>query len=775
MESFLFEIALVVSLIALPVLAILLARKRRRDFLRKSLSQKLLLVRLPRQEKESPSFKEELNLTQQLWSILSGISETIVCEAAVPYVGEEILFYVSVPESLVSSISRHVEGIFKNAHIEIAPEYNLFQPNGENGGFFLSQVQHYALPLRTYAESESDTFSPILNALSQLKEMGEGAALQVLMRPASSMRKKEILSFLEKIKKGEPFEKVFSAKDLFTSSVKKEEEKSSRDEERIRFLEQKISKPLLEVNIRIVASSQSAQQTNYILDAFQNAFTQFSAPLKNSLKAVRVKNFQKFSFPFIFRQFDDSQTMVLNTEELAGLFHFPSPSTLSPNIKWLKSKELPPPTELPREGTFIGENVFRGARKPILLTEEDRRRHVYIVGQTGTGKSALMVNMALDDIRKGKGVALIDPHGDIHERMLGLIPRERMSDVVVFDPGEIQKPMGLNMLEYDRNRPEEKTFIVNEVQGIFNRLFLAETMGPMFEQYMRNALLLLMESFSEEPATFMEVPRVFTDDDFRKKCLEKISNPVVLDFWTKEVSKVGGEASLSNMSPYITSKFNNFIANDYLRPIIGQSHSSIQFRKIIDEGKILLVNLSKGKIGDINASLLGMIITGKLLMAAFSRASIPENQRRDFYLYIDEFQNFTTDSVSVILSEARKYRLNLTVAHQFIAQLKEDIRDAVFGNVGSIIAFRVGSQDASFLKKQFEPACEESDLINIENLRAYAKILVNGRISAPFSVNTPLYSPSDLQLAQDVKEQSLKTYGRKQEEVEREILGRLRI
>jgi hypothetical protein len=283
-----------------------------------------------------------------------------------------------------------------------------------------------------------------------------------------------------------------------------------------------------------------------------------------------------------------------------------------------------------------------------------------------------------------------------------------------------------------------------------------------------------LEDAVNEPATLMEVPRVFSDADFRNRKLERIKNPVVIDFWEKEAIKVGGEASLANITPYITSKFNTFIANDYMRPIIGQTKSAFDFRQVIDSGKILLVNLSKGRIGDINANLLGMIIVGKLLKAALSRVDIPQEKRRDFYLYIDEFQNFTTDSIAVILSEARKYRLNLIIAHQFIAQLPEKIRDAVFGNVGSIISFRIGAADAEFLVKQFEPVFKEQDLINIDNFNAYVKLLVHGETAKPFNMKTIAAERGDLALAEKLKELSKLKYGRPREEVEIEIFKRLR-
>ena len=467
--------------------------------------------------------------------------------------------------------------------------------------------------------------------------------------------------------------------------------------------------------------------------------------------------------------------MILNTEELASVFHLPAYTTEIPRIKWVKAKEAAAPANLPTKGTFIGENIFRAEGKPIYITEDDRRRHVYIVGQTGTGKSTLLVNMVVDDIRQGKGVSIIDPHGDLVEKILELIPKERTEEVIIFDPSDRWRPLGMNMLEYDLNRPEEKTFIVNEMQSIFNKLFLAETMGPMFEQYMRNALLLLMEDAPNEPATLMEVARVFTDADYRERKLSRIANPIVIDFWEKEAIKAGGEASLANMTPYITSKFNNFTSNDYMRPIIGQPKSAFNFRQVMDEGKILLVNLSKGRIGDINANLLGMVITGKVLMAALSRVDMPQNKRRDFNLYIDEFQNFTTDSIATILSEARKYGLNLTMAHQFIAQLTEKIRDAVFGNVGNIISFRVGAQDAEFLVKQFTPVFSENDLINIDNFNAYVKILVNGQTAKPFNIKTYPSESGNLEQVDHLKEMSRLKHGRDRQEVEEEILKRLRM
>lgn len=783
--SFYFTIFIIAFVIVVgSIIYFFIFKRIHRKRLFRALSLKLLLVRLPQKlksEEQPKDFKEEINLSAQLFSILAGLKSPFILEAAVHQVGEEIHFYVAAAKDSLGFVSRQIEGLWKEAKVEQIDDYNIFNPTGINQGVCLRQKISYALPIRTYSESNIDTFNPILSGLSKINEVGEGAAIQVLVKPASPDIKKTISQLIENLKKGARLDEVIKDGIQFKdvkkaiTGEKKEKEEKIIDEEGIKILESKISRPLLSVNFRVLVSAPSQYQADEILESVSGSFSQFSAPLRQELKIIKPRNSQKLIYQFSFREFDEGQTMILNTEELASLFHLPTSSTEIPKIKWLKAREAAPPANLPTKGTLIGESIFRNERKPVYITEDDRRRHIYIVGQTGTGKSTLMTNMVVDDIRQGKGVAIIDPHGDLIEMILGLIPEKRSDEVIVFDPSDRRRPLGINMLEYDFNRPEEKTFIVNEMQSIFNKLFLPETMGPMFEQYMRNALLLLMEDAPNESATLMEVARVFTDADFRARKLSRITNPIVVDFWEKEAIKAGGEAALANMTPYITSKFNNFTSNDYMRPIIGQFKSAFSFREVMDKGKILLVNLSKGRIGEINANLLGMIITGKILMAALSRVDLPGEKRRDFNLYIDEFQNFTTDSIATILSEARKYALNLTMAHQFIAQLTEKIRDAVFGNVGSIIAFRVGAQDAEFLVKQFEPVFNENDLVNIDNFNAYAKILIGGETSNPFNIKTLAPERGSREIADKIKEISRSCYGRERQEVEEEVLKRLRI
>jgi hypothetical protein len=789
----------VVAIIIVAVFFIIRAFARRRIF--DSLQTSLFLIKIPKAQPSDQShaggeggdFKTELAHFEQLLNGLTAIKKPIVFEVAVPHIGEEIHFYIGVPKLSAEVAMKQIQGLWNGASVElVSDDFNIFNANGATAAAYVAQKEHYALPVRTYAELGVDSFESIVGAFAKINEIGEGASLQLVVRAASGGYKKEIYHYIEQLKKAEPIKKVLGKNiisgvsisdvtDVFNPKTKEEqvEEKSKRvvDDEAVKALQLKVAKPLFEVNIRLVASAGSPFQANDILDGLTAGFSQFGSPMRNDFKIVKPRNPKNIVNDFIYRMFDDGEKMLLSSEEIASIYHLPISSTETPRVKWLKSKEAPPPDNLPTSGILIGDAVFRGTAKPVYITDDDRRRHIYVVGQTGTGKSTLLGNMIIEDIQSGKGVAIIDPHGDLVENALGFVPKERLDDVIYFNPGDLARPLGLNMLDFNFDHPEEKTFIVNEMQSIFNKLFSQETMGPMFEQYMRNALLLLMEDMPNEPATLVEVPRIFTDSAYRARKLARIHNPVVIDFWEKEAVKAGGEASLANMTPYITSKFNNFISNDYMRPIIGQPKSAFNFRDVMDSKKILLVNLSKGKIGDINAGLLGMVITGKILMAALSRVDIADAEKRpDFNLYIDEFQNFTTDSIATILSEARKYRLNLTMAHQFIAQLEDKIKDAVFGNVGSELVFRVGVQDAEFLVKQFEPAFNQNDLINIDNLNAYAKILINGQTSKPFNlkVGTASWSGGNKELAEKLKEYSRTKYGQDRQGIEDDIFKRLR-
>jgi GTPase SAR1 family protein len=546
----------------------------------------------------------------------------------------------------------------------------------------------------------------------------------------------------------------------------------------IKAIEAKASKIAYDVNVNLITSAKDKQQAEAILLQLESVFAQFNSANLNNIQSSRLNSdraLKKMFYAFSFRLFDSGRAMVLSTEELASLYHFPTTEIETPKVKFVRAKQAAPPPVIPTEGIVLGENVFRGVETTVRMKTDDRRRHLYVVGQTGTGKTSLMKNLIAQDIKNGEGVGIIDPHGEFADYALGCVPPERVEDVVYLNPADLERPIGLNMLEYDPKYPEQKTFIVNELISIFDKLYdLKATGGPLFEQYTRNALLLLMDD-PAEGATLMEVPRVMADAAFRQRLLAKCRNIVVKDFWEKEAEKAGGEAALQNLVPYVTSKFNTFIANDFMRPIIGQSRSSLNFREIMDKKKILVVNLSKGRLGDINAYLLGLIIVGKLTMASFARIDTPEELRPDFFLYIDEFQNFITDSIATILSEARKYRLCLTLAHQFIKQLPEKIRDAVFGNVGSLVSFRVSAEDSEQLAKHFVPVFDQNDLINLDNFTAYAKLLINNLTVKPFNLVFKKPAAASEETIAALKELTRLKYGRERALVEQEIAQRYQI
>ncbi len=511
---------------------------------------------------------------------------------------------------------------------------------------------------------------------------------------------------------------------------------SPTEQRQMEALQGKVSKQNFEVNVRVAVASSTQENAEVLFHNVVSAFDQFNDPDLNGF-VPHITKPKRELVSLVYHYFDPKESLVMNTEEITSIFHLPNQFIETPNIRWLGAKQAPAPDNLPAEGVLLGMNVFRGVEREVHLTPEDRRRHLYIIGKTGTGKSTLMESMIVQDIHKGDGVCLVDPHGDLVNNILPFIPKERAEDVILFEPGETTRPMGLNLLEFDDRYPEQKTFVINEMINIFDRLYdLKSTGGPIFEQYARNAMLLIMDD-PDSGSTLMEISRVLADDEFRKYKLDRCKDPTVVHFWTKQAEKAGGEAALANMVPYITSKLTSFVSNYTMRPIIGQQKSSFNLRDVMDQKKILLVNLSKGKIGELNSHLLGMVLVGKILAAALSRTDMKEQDRSDFHLYLDEFQNATTDSIAVILSEARKYHLTLNIAHQFIGQLQENIRDAVFGNVGSMMAFRIGPDDAEFLVKQYTPVFSETDLINIDKYNAYVKLIIDGTPSKPFSMKTP--------------------------------------
>lgn len=807
-----FWIALILSIfLFLGTLYFVLQQRKERGFLGRGMNLALFLVTLPQRgiKKEGEreiTLEEYLRAAEQFYSSLAGIREPnifkriffgnpfFVFEIAVHRVGEEIYFYTALPRYLAGTIEKQILAFWPKAQVQQVQDYNIFNPSGFSAGAKTYLERSPVFPLKSYKEFGADPLQAITSVFTKLAREGEGAAVQLLIRPTRRKIKKFGQKTIDLIEKGARPEALVSGvklADLLKGAQMPHQPPAQKpgqpppptplltptQQEAVKAISEKISQPLFDVNLRLLTSAPTKERADQILIELQAAFSQFNTTILNQMKFKKQsgRGLKKLFYRFSFRIFNETETMTLSSGELAAIFHFPSPQLLTPHIKWLKARQAPPPPNLPTEGIIIGKNIFRGEERIVPILSDDRRRHFYIVGQTGTGKSVLLQEMIRQDILNGEGVCLIDPHGDLAERVLGLVPPERVEDVIYFNPADLERPIGLNMLEYDPKYPEAKTFVVNELLEIFEKLYNLKALGfggPVFEQYMRNSLLLVME----DPAsgnTLIEVPKVLADANFRKYKLSKCKNIVVKNFWELEAEKAGGEAALANMVPYITSKMNIFIANDLVRPIISQSESSFNFREIMDGGKILIINLVKGKLGDINSYLLGMIIVGKILIAAFSRADIPEEQRRDFYLYIDEFHNVTTRTITSVLAEARKYRLSMIFGHQFIGQLDEDTRKAIFGNVGSILAFRTGPEDAKYLVTEFEPIFDENDLVNLDNYNAAFRLLIKGETSKPFNIVTFPPSQGNPEVARLIKEYSRVKYGRDRALVEEELYQRL--
>lgn len=753
------------------------------------------------------SLKEESKLSKFLFG-KERLSFEIVAQKG------QISFFVVCPEYLQDLVEKQIHAQYPAAHIEPCSDYNIFFPESKVACAEFIQTKSPIFPFRSYKKTETDPLNTLTGVLSKFSEK-EGGVIQILIKEAPKIWQKSGLKTAKEIQKGKSLqeiqksaaitflgksasviEEVFSSLlEIFRSPSRQEPSAKTPQEpitlspiqqEQVKTLEEKASLPEFCANIRIVTSSSEQAQANLHLRNIINAFSQFTLHGFNGLSPFipkKEKKKEKMISHFIYRFFNEKRKNILNTEELASLWHLPTIYLETPNIKWLAAKKAPAPLDIPKEGIILGKNSYRGIETVIKIKKDDRRRHVYIIGMTGSGKSVLMSNMAIQDIKNGEGVGIIDPHGSLVEDILPHIPKERIDDVIYFNPADIERPIGLNLLEAETS--SEKDMAIQEMISIFYKLVTDPAMlGPMFEHNMRNAMLTLMADPSE-PGTLVEIPRIFTDKEFQEYKLKKVTNPVVRGFWEKEMAKTT-EFHRSEMLGYLISKVGRFIENEMMRNIIGQPHSGFDLKEIIRNKKILLINLSKGRIGEICSNLLGLLIVSKIQLASFSQAELPESERKDFFLYIDEFQNYTTDTIATILAEARKYRLCLTLAHQYIGQLLQKaeaggketglIRDAVFGNVGTMISFRIGVEDAETMAKQFAPVFNEYDVINIERFNAYVRLLINNQASKAFNMQTfPPFPGGNPEIATKIKELSRNRYGKVKEEIEKEILRRSRL
>lgn len=742
---------------------------------------------------ERDAFKSTQSRMQELFAGLRSVAAGsggnrgfyFAIEIALENSSSNVRFFVAIPKNRVELFEKQFSALFPSAKLTYAQnDYNIFNENGAVSISDASLKEHPAFPIRTIESFDSDPLNTILNTFTQLNLEGEGAALQLLFSPQNDVNLNNFRNIKKKLESGSSVKEATSSESImgefgkffFGAPAKPVEEEKQIDTKAVENVSEKISSALYSVNMRVVVSAATEARAQDIREGIESAFSQFDREGSNYIqfREARGRAAERLIRQFTFRFFDEKKALFLNLREASTLIHIPGPGTHVLRSVGSSGRESgAPPSDLPTSGLLLGRNVYRGRERDVYISPDDRLRHLYVIGQTGTGKSTMLKNMIIQDIQNGEGVCMIDPHGSDIEDVLAAVPKERYDDVIYFDPSDQSRPMGLNMLEFDRTRPEQKTFVVNEMLSIFNKLFdMKAAGGPMFEQYFRNAVLLVLEG--DEPATLLDVSRVLSDQDFRNKKISESFNPVVIQFWNEVASKAGGEAALQNIVPYITSKFDVFLSNDVMRPIIAQQYSSFNFREIMDERKILLVNLSKGRLGDIDAALIGLIVVGKLLLAALSRVDTRGGDFPPFYLYLDEFQNITTDSIAVILSEARKYKLSLTVAHQFIAQLSDPIRNAVFGNVGSLVSFRVGVDDAEYLEKTFSPTFTSRDIVNTENRHALLKLLIHGAPRDPFAIKTmPPFASNDSQI-EYLKGLSREKYGRDRVEVERSVIANYR-
>jgi hypothetical protein len=798
---------------------------------RRLVSMKVLLPRsdskIDQEKRTEKDFKEKVAIMEQLYRALWEIKSLTFWQTMHFWIFRfntisfemflekgELVFYVITAPSLVSIVEKQITAFYSDAEVTIQKTPEVWQKGYKLVAYTMQTKKKFMFPLRFYEHMQDDPINDLANVLSKIAP-DETATIQLIITPTFSdgwskrvknyastkfkgqqdrwVSRIPILSTFLRVISGvatgtgnETFAPGASHGDSFVRMIQPEEELYKR-------MGEKAGMSGFHCTIRILAAAKTWRRAIDITNNIQVAFNVFKDIYGNWL--VNRRLFVDF-FPLVLNApimhwlwkhringYFHNRCLLVE-RELSGLYHFPdSRYNKIPIIQWITYKVLPPPPNIPSDGILIGLNRYRALETQIRFLNVDRTRHEYIIGKSGCGKSSLLSWQVRQDISKGEGICVVDPHGDLIEDVLSHVPKERAKDVVVFDPSDIDRPMGLNLLEAKTD--EEKDRASLDAMEIFIKLFGSEIFGPRIQHYFRNGCLTLMDD-EVEGATLIDVPRLFVDDEFQRYKVSKCKNVVVRSFWEHEIAKTGAREK-EEMIPYFSAKFGPFVTNTTMRNIIGQPKSAFSVREIMDNGKILLVNLSKGKIGDINAQLLGLIFVNKVNMAALSRADTAFAKRRRFYLYVDEFQNFVTDAFATILSEARKYELGLIMAHQYIGQLvgkvggeydqaSTKLRDAVFGNVGTILSFKIGAEDAEYMAKEFAPVLSEQDVIGIPNFHCYCKMSINNTTSRPFSMGT-IYDEKDRneKLASLIKEYSRMKYGRKKVFVNQEIEDRIGI
>jgi flagellar basal body-associated protein FliL len=752
-------------------------------------------------------------------------------------IDQTIKFWIVCDEEMASVVERQVVAIYNKAFVKRLDKTNFFKENTIAYSQELVLGHRYEVPFKTYMLTDGDPLNALTNSMGGLLAT-ESAAVQLIVTPIKEKWQDNARLLATKVQQGQnPMDLLFPDPPSFLNilvkviggvfsvlgnafSKKKEEDKiqskskrkidlsgqyesiqlTEQQREITKKLEEKASKSGFVFTLRVVAAAQtearSKQIVNSILPAFQiydikpfNWFTKTKTNTKTSILNFLLRSPNLSPFFINGDRFD-----IINTEEICSVWHLPNYLVTTPNIKWLLGRKPAIPLEVagPGEGNVhIGTSSSRGQTKEIFMQKEDRFRHVYSLGGSGSGKSVLMTHIILQDIENGDGLCVVDPHGELVDDILLRIPEDRIKDVILFSPAIIDRPLGLNMLEFDPKKPSEKTLVIDTLFTIWDKLYdLKKTGGPMFESYMKNSMRLVM-SHPESGSTLMEISKILSDEDFRSFKLAMCDEQEVVDFWEKEATKAGGEASLENMIPYITSKLAPFVTNDFIKPMVGQQKSAINFRQAMDNKKIILVKLEKGLIGETSAYLVGMVIVGNLLMAGMGRndglrynedgttVEILASERVPFFVYIDEMQNFLFDAIPKALEEIRKYKVGFYLAHQFVKQVivqgDERIKDSIMANCASKFIFRCSADDATYLEKEFNPLSIQ-DIANPERYTYNTILLANGQRTTPFNINAPAPRGGiDPEKRKRVIEMTKQKYGKPREEIEQEIKDRAKL
>lgn len=804
-------IAWIISLTLIWFLVLFYLRKK--EELKRTLKLSFFKVTVPKKDSDldekketSKDFKETVSIMEQLLSSLKSIYSGKIYKKllwqdifSLEYIAinDEILFYIVVPKNYKELLEKQINWFYPDAIVEESLEENIFLDKKYNNWTYLYTGKPFYYPIKTYQKLESDPINNITNALSKMNE-DEAAVIQILLKPIIDYWQKESVktsSIIMKWKKEKisfnPIKLIklfvdvlfFSWKDDDKSKMSDAWETSALTQERAKVVDEKWDKTGYEVVIKIICTWNKKSSVDSNLKNIVSSFSQFAYPEFNRFVSTNNHSYNLLVKNYIYRFFKKpfwKPKMILNTEEIASIFHFPhSKYNKTPEIKWQNFKIVKAPANIPKEWLLLWHNIYRWVKKEIRVKTEDRFRHFYVIGQTGTWKSSIMQVMARQDFVNWNWLAIMDPHWDLAKDLMPFIPRERADDVIYFDPADEARPMWLNILE--ASNQDEKEKVAQDAMNIMIKLFWNEIFWPRLQDYFRNGCLTLMDYPQWWAIT--DIMRLFTDQDFQKDRIRHLKNPIVRNWWEKTFASMW-DREKAEIIPYFAAKFGQFITNSMMRNILGQLKSSFDISEVMQTWKILLINLSKWLIWDINSELLWLIIVNKIQMAAMKRQQMSKEERKDFYLYIDEFQNYITPSIESILSEARKYRLWLVLAHQYLWQLEKsdaltksslNLKNAIFGNVWSVLSYKIWPEDWEFLAKYYAPVFSEQDLINMDKFKAVMKLSVDQQPTTPFSIIpvNPYLETWDTKIAKAYIELSRLKYGRDKEFVWKEIEYRI--